>query len=140
VGNRRKARECALQILYSLEYNRIDDSALNDWVDAYWSVFSDTSQDTPDVKEYMTRLVQGVRSHFDELDTLIQSASTNWKLERMAMVDRNILRLAAFELVQLSDIPPKVSLNEAIEIGKRFGTEDSGSFINGILDKISSTK
>lgn len=140
MGNRRKARECALQILYSLEYNRIDDSALNDWVDAYWSVFSDTSQDTPDVKEYMTRLVQGVRSHFDELDTLIQSASTNWKLERMAMVDRNILRLAAFELVQLSDIPPKVSLNEAIEIGKRFGTEDSGSFINGILDKISSTK
>ena len=139
MGNRRKARECALQILYSLEFTQVDETALDAWVDAYWSVFTDTSQGAPDIKDYMTRLVHGVHGNFQELDTLIQSASTNWKLERMAMVDRNILRLAAFELMQLSDIPPKVSLNEAIEIGKRFGTEDSGSFINGILDKISST-
>jgi len=125
--------------LYSLEFTQVDETALDAWVDAYWSVFTDTSQGAPDIKDYMTRLVHGVHGNFQELDTLIQSASTNWKLERMAMVDRNILRLAAFELMQLSDIPPKVSLNEAIEIGKRFGTEDSGSFINGILDKISST-
>ena len=140
MGNRRKARECALQILYSLEFTEVEDRALSRWIDAYWSVFTDASQEAPDIREYMDRLVRGVRGQFNELDTLIQSASNNWKLDRMALVDRNILRLAAFELLELSDIPPKVSLNEAIEIGKRYGTEDSGSFINGILDKISSAK
>ena len=140
MGNRRKARECALQILYSLEFTEVEDRALTHWIDAYWSVYTDASQEAPDIKEYMDRLVRGVRGQFDELDTLIQSASNNWKLDRMALVDRNILRLAAFELLELADIPPKVSLNEAIEIGKRYGTEDSSSFINGILDKISSAK
>ncbi|MFT5430157.1 MAG: N utilization substance protein B, partial [Myxococcota bacterium] len=74
----------------------------------------------------------------ERIDKLITKASTNWKLERMALVDRNILRIATLELKHLTDIPPKVTLNEAIEIAKRYGTEDSGSFINGILDKISS--
>lgn len=140
VGNRRKARECALQLLYSLEFTKVEGSALEAWVDAYWSVFTEETQNAQDIRAYMNRLVHGVQTNFGTLDDLIQSASTNWKLERMALVDRNILRLAAFELTGMSDIPPKVSLNEAIEIGKRFGTEDSGSFINGILDKISSAQ
>ena len=118
MGNRRKARECALQLLYSLEFTKVEGSALEAWVDAYWSVFTEETQNAQDIRAYMNRLVHGVQTNFDTLDDLIQSASTNWKLERMAVVDRNILRLAAFELTRMSDIPSKVSLNEAIEIGK----------------------
>ena len=140
MGNRRKARECALQLLYSLEFTELQGAALETWISTYWSTFTEETQDIQDIRAYMNRLVHGVKTNFDELDDLIQTASNNWKLERMALVDRNILRLAAFELTRMEDIPPKVSLNEAIEIGKRFGTEDSSSFINGILDKISSNQ
>ena len=140
MGNRRKARECALQLLYSLEFTELQGAALEAWISTYWSTFTEETKDIQDIRAYMNRLVHGVKTNFDELDDLIQTASNNWKLERMALVDRNILRLAAFELTRMEDIPPKVSLNEAIEIGKRFGTEDSSSFINGILDKISSNQ
>lgn len=138
MGNRRKARECALQLLYDLEFNVVADGeetvrALAD----YWQSFPDKSQITDEVREFAHALVLGVREHDEAIDEYIQRASTNWKLERMALVDRNILRIATFELKHVSDIPPKVSLNEAIEIAKRYGSEDSGSFINGILDKIS---
>ena len=139
MGNRRKARECALQMLYDLEFNVVQSGtetarALGD----YWGSFPDQTAVTDEVKEFAEKLVLGVREHEDEIDKLIQLASTNWKLERMALVDRNILRMATYELRWMPEIPRKVSLNEAIEIAKRYGSEDSGSFINGILDKISS--
>lgn len=84
----------------------------------------------------MERLVLGVLEHCQEIDRLIEKYSENWRLVRMNIVDRTILRMAIFELLYCEEIPPKVTLNEAIELGKRYGSEDSGSFINGILDRI----
>ncbi len=86
--------------------------------------------------EFAERIVLGVLKHGQELDGLIERYSEHWRLDRMNIVDRNILRMATFELLHCDDIPPKVTLNEAIDLGKRFGSEDSGSFINGILDRI----
>ena len=86
--------------------------------------------------DFLKRLVQGVLEHLSELDRLIEKYSENWRLDRINMIDRNILRIALFELLYCEEIPPKVTLNEAIDLGKRFGSEDSGSFINGILDRI----
>jgi len=86
----------------------------------------------------MERLVLGVLEHGQEIDQLITKYSENWRLDRINIIDRAILRMATFELFYCEDIPPKVTLNEAIELGKRFGSEESGSFINGILDRIQS--
>lgn len=85
---------------------------------------------------FFYRLVHGVMDRREALDQLIESHSSNWKLSRMAGVDRNLLRIAVFEMLDCADIPAKVSINEAIELAKKFGTEDSGAFINGILDSI----
>lgn len=85
---------------------------------------------------FCDQIVRGVAEHRDAIDKLLQDSSTNWRVARMAVVDRNILRMGVFEIQHLKDIPPRVTLNEAIEIGKRYGTGESGAFINGILDKI----
>jgi len=82
--------------------------------------------------------VRGVLEHCQEIDRTIERHSENWRLERMPLVDRNILRIAAFELLYREEIPPKVVLDEAIELGKRFGSPETGSFVNGILDRIMS--
>lgn len=141
MGNRRKARECALQLLYGLEFNVLQDGAeTREYLANFWTAFPEESSKNEDVRMFAEALVLGVRNHDERIDNLIQEASTNWKIERMALVDRNILRIATHELRNLPDIPHKVSLNEAIEIAKRYGTEDSSSFINGILDKISSRR
>jgi transcription antitermination factor NusB len=89
-----------------------------------------------DVQKFAEGLVRGVMRERQAIDQLIQSSSRNWRLERMARVDRNVLRLATYELRYLPEIPKRVTLNEAIELAKRFGAEDSGAFINGILDRI----
>jgi N utilization substance protein B len=86
--------------------------------------------------DFLKRLVLGVLEHFLELDRLIEQYSEHWRLDRIDMIDRNILRIALFELLYCEEIPPKVTINEAIDLGKRFGSDDSGSFINGILDRI----
>lgn len=138
MGNRRKARECALQLLYDLEFNGMLEGAdAERAIEDYWGAFPDNGKINDDVRGFAEALVQGVRGHDQQIDGYIQKASTNWKIERMALVDRNILRIATYELKHMTDIPPKVSLNEAIEIAKRYGSQDSGSFINGILDRIS---
>ncbi len=85
---------------------------------------------------YLRELVAGVASHQEELDALIVRFSEHWRLERMTVVDRNLLRLAAYELLFQPKIPPKVVINEAVEMAKRYGSEESGAFINGILDQI----
>ena len=132
MGNRRKARENALQLLYELEF---DGERPNGG--ARWDSFAeDDMVASGEIRLFAEELVKGVKANEEAIDECIRGASTNWKLERMALVDRNILRMATYELLYLSEIPRKVSMNEAIEIAKRFGTEDSSAFINGILDKI----
>jgi len=126
---RRRAREIALQVLYQLD---IDPGAPEKVLALHWENF----QPSEPAREFCQRLVEGVLAHQPEIDRLIEENSENWTMKRMAVVDRNILRLAAFELRYCPDIPFKVTLNEAIELAKRFGADDSGAFINGILDKI----
>ena len=89
-----------------------------------------------EVREFADSLVKGVYSNLKSIDDIISKYTDNWDIKRMAVIDKNILRLGVFELVYLKDIPEKVSINEAIELGKRYGDIDSGKFINGILDKI----
>ncbi len=90
----------------------------------------------PDINRFYMTLIKGVIDNKFQLDKLIEQFSSNWKMSRMGCVDRNILRIAAYEILYCHDIPPKVSINEAVDIGKLYGTEESGSFINGILDGI----
>jgi N utilization substance protein B len=126
---RRKAREIALQVLYSLNFVDID---AQDALDLFWGNFSAPQT----AKDFAAFLVQGTCEHKEELDKLIAGCSDNWSLGRMSKVDINVLRLAVFEFLYCDDIPPKVTLNEAVDLGKTFGSENSGSFINGILDAL----
>ncbi|HUN53547.1 MAG TPA: transcription antitermination factor NusB [Smithella sp.] len=126
---RRKAREIALQVLYSLNFVNID---TQDALDLFWGNFVAPKA----AKEFAAFLVQGTCEHKEELDELIAGCSDNWSLGRMSRVDINILRLAVFEFLYCDDIPSKVTLNEAVDLGKTFGSENSGSFINGILDTL----
>jgi N utilization substance protein B len=126
---RRKAREIALQVLYGLNFVDID---VQKALDLFWGNFVAPKT----AKEFAAFLVQGTCEHKEELDNLIAGCSDNWSLGRMSKVDINILRLAVFEFLYCDDIPPKVTLNEAVELGKTFGSENSGSFINGILDAL----
>ena len=129
MGTRRKGRELALQALYQIE---ITGDASATAVDHFLSHFEGSAQ----AKEFARRLVSGVVSQRPDIDRLIEKCTENWKLMRIAKVDLLILRMAAYELIFCPDIPLNVSLDEAIEMGKRFGTGDSGSFINGVLDQL----
>jgi N utilization substance protein B len=136
MGNRRRAREIALQVLYQLD---VQGSALSDeqGIALFWRNFGEHEEAEIDdaSRSFCDRLVRGVRSHLGDLDALIGRSSRNWRIERMARVDRNLLRLAAYELKYEADVPAKVAINEAIEIAKRFGTAESPAFVNGILDR-----
>jgi transcription antitermination factor NusB len=126
---RTQARELALQFLYQLDLLPgfgVDDLTAT----AAWSQIPD------EAKEFAFELARECWKRREEIDREIRGAVEHWDLERMAVVDRNILRLAIYELFFREDIPPKVSINEAIELGKRFSTKHSGAFINGILDRI----
>jgi transcription antitermination protein NusB len=129
MGTRRKGRELALQALYQIEITGDVSAAA---VDLFLSHFEGSAQ----AKEFARRLVSGVVSQRVDIDRLIEQCTENWKLMRMAKVDLLILRMAAYELIFCPDIPLNVSLDEAIEMGKRFGSGDSGSFINGVLDQL----
>ena len=132
---RTKAREYALQMLYQADVARTEESHL--MIQEFWA-YHNVPQD---VKTFATRLVEGTLAHAQEIDRLIASHANNWEIGRMAIVDRNILRLGAFELLYLLDeVPPKVCLNEAVELAKRFGDEESSKFVNGILDTIHKTR
>lgn len=126
---RRKAREIALQVLYQLDVSGTDPQEA---VDLYCANF-----ETPDeTKQFAAHLIGGTWTHRDEIDRLIGQFSEHWTISRMSRVDKSILRMAAFELLHCPDIPPKVTLNEAIDLGKDYGSENSGGFINGILDAL----
>lgn len=129
MGTRRQAREAALSVLYQVDVAK---TSVEEALRLYWK----GQEADGDVMEFAASLVRGVTSHRVRIDELIGDASTNWKLPRMSFVDRNILRIATFEMLELDNVPTMVSLNEAIELGKRYGTTDSGGFINGILDRI----
>lgn len=129
MGIRRKGRELALQALYQMEITADDSAAA---VDLFLSHFEGTAQ----AKEFARRLVSGVVSQRPALDGLIERCTDNWRLARMAKVDLLILRMAAYELMFCADIPLNVSLDEAIEMAKRFGTADSAAFINGVLHQL----
>jgi N utilization substance protein B len=129
MGIRRKGRELALQALYQIEITGDASAAA---VDLFLSHFEGSAA----AKEFARRLVSGVVSQRPDIDRLIEQCTENWKLVRMAKVDLLILRMAAYELIFCPDIPLNVSLDEAIEMGKRFGSGDSGSFINGVSDQL----
>lgn len=128
---RRLAREVALQILFQIEFAPA--ISISDLLEVY----EDKSPYNKDVLGYADSLVRGVKENLKAVDELIQKSSAHWKLERMASVDRNILRVATYELkFSAEPPPPKVVINEAIEIAKLYGTTESAAFINGILDQI----
>jgi N utilization substance protein B len=130
LGGRRRSRELALQVLYQL-----DMTGEQDWRTAF-DLFCGSFEAPEPLKDFAMRLVEGVRANMERIDVLMREHSENWRLERMSRVDRNILRMAVFELLYCEDIPPRVTLNEAVDLGKRYGTEESGAFINGVLDNI----
>ena len=129
MGSRRQAREQALQLLYQLDVTRENATKT---MQGFW----EAEPADADVMQFARLLVNAVQSNQDRIDELITQASTNWKIHRMSYVDRNVLRLCVAEFLACDDVPPMVSMNEAIELGKRFGTTESGGFINGILDRI----
>ncbi|BDG06930.1 transcription antitermination factor NusB [Anaeromyxobacter paludicola] len=126
---RTKARERAVQALYQIDVSATD---LDEALARFWKSFEPVEREVMDLAE---ELVRGVARHRQEVDDAIEAVSTHWRLDRMAKVDRNVLRLAVFEL-RHGDTPVKVAINEAIELGKKFGSESSGAFINGVLDRI----
>ena len=132
---RSKAREFALQILYEIDITGDDFKTV---IKNFWSLVDDDVED--DVKKFSHELVELVSQHRDLLDEKIARYATNWEVDRMAVVDRNILRLGGSELLFRNDIPPKVSINEAVELAKKFSGVQAGKFVNGILDKIKSEK
>lgn len=127
MSKRRHARESALQILFQFEF---DGSRLDAVIEKFLAVRKADEKE----REYCRYLVRGVTGHREEIDAEIQSLSKNWKISRMGLIDRNILRLAAFELMYAGDLAAAIVINEAVEIAKKFGGEGSANFINGVLD------
>lgn len=132
MGSRRKGREAALSILYFMDVSGVSGTQA---VKSYWGHLTDDGE-PPEGADFANQLVRAFADHEDEVNELIRSASHHWRLERMPIVDRNVLRVAIVELREMNDIPKRVTLNEAVELAKRFGSEGSGSFVNGVLDRI----
>lgn len=130
---RTQAREFALQILYRRDLNP---ETVEDPFDSFW----EENPVPPEVREYTERIVRGTVLHLEEIDGILSKYTEHWALPRMAVVDRSILRFAAYELLYLEDVPPKVIINEAVNIAKKFSQEESGKFVNGVLDKILRTE
>lgn len=139
MGARRQGRGLALQALYHADHG---DIVAPEALENLFRTVLDSEEAEMDIQlgqaemKFSRRLVEGVSSERAELDELIEGASNNWRIPRMSVVDRNILRLATYELRSCPDIPPHVSVNEAVELAKRFGSEESKGFVNGLLDRI----
>ncbi|MGB9179090.1 MAG: transcription antitermination factor NusB [Pyrinomonadaceae bacterium] len=131
MGSRRKARECALQMLFAAD---VSETRADELVRTYWEELGDEDVETA-AREFATRLVTGTLSRLAELDERIRSRAEHWRISRMAVVDRNILRLAVYEFMH-EPTPRTVAINEALEIARRFSTYEATQFINGILDAI----
>jgi N utilization substance protein B len=129
MGARRKARECALQLLFQADLSPM---AVEDFHETYWRLHPKS----PEIRKYADFLFLGTLDHRKDIDSLVQQYSEHWRIERMAAVDRNILRMAVFEFLYEKETPTTVVINEALEIARKFSTEESTQFINGILDAI----
>jgi N utilization substance protein B len=129
-SKRTRARERAVQALYQIDVAATD---LDEALSRFWKSFEPVERE---VMELAEALVRGVATHRRAIDDAIEAVSSNWRLDRMARVDRNVLRLAVHELLHRPDVPVKVVINEAIELGKKFGSESTGAFVNGVLDRV----
>ncbi len=129
MGRRRKAREETLRILFRLEF---ENTHLEKTLIQYW----ENRKTSEEIKEYSTWLVNGIISHQEKIDNIIQRVSEHWRISRMALIDRNILRMAVFELLYEENIAPPIVINEAIEIAKKYSGDQAATFVNGILDAI----
>lgn len=130
MGARRSGREAALQMLFQLEGSGV---SADQAIDLFWRTYEDAD---PEGKAYADTIIRGVADNLDGIDKKIAAASQNWRLERMSRVDRNLLRLGSWELMFRSDVPRAVILDEAVELAKSFGTDESSGFVNGVLDRI----
>ena len=130
---RRKAREHALQILFQLDIRQEKPSAVV--LKRFWAEYEPDDE----VKAFAEEIIKGTYKHRVEIDKLLHQCAKNWSLDRMAVVDRNVLRMAVYEILHRMDIPTSVTINEAIEIARKFGTDESGAFVNGILDSVART-
>ena len=129
MGSRHEAREWAVQLLFENDFNsNTPEEALSE----FWL----PRNPTPKSQEFAEALYRGVLSYKNDIDRMIQQYAENWDLKRMPAVDRNIMRMAIFEMMHRSDIPPVVTINEAVDLAKVYGGADSGSFVNGILDRV----
>ena len=132
MGARRSGREAALQMLFQIEASEVTPDQA---IDLFWRTFDEAD---PEGRAYADALVRGVNEHMATIDERIVAASKNWRLSRMSRVDRNLLRLGTYELMFRPDVPRPVILDEAVELAKSFGSEESPRFVNGVLDKIAS--
>lgn len=132
---RTQAREIALQILYQID---VTNDSPQEALDNFWQANQEIKDNS--IKNFTILLVQGVTDNLNQINQEISEYAQNWQLKRMAVVERNILRLAGFELLFCKDIPPKVTINEAIELTKKFSGVEASKFVNGILDKIKEKK
>ncbi|MBE0584660.1 MAG: transcription antitermination factor NusB [Desulfofustis sp.] len=136
MGTRRKAREAALQFLFQDDFaGRVQDTSERSLEDRF-DQFCGFYQVSKKSRAYALELVQGIIERKEEIDRAIREHATNWRLERIAGTDRNLLRVGIYELLFAADVPAQVAINEAVEIAKRFGSDDSPSFINGVLDAV----
>ncbi len=129
MGVRRRAREIAIQILYQADVAKVPLSEA-------FTIYEGYFKPSPKALDFAKELVNGVAQYQEDLDAWIEQFSKHWRIDRMSAIDRNILRLATYELLHRSDIPPRVSINEAVELAKSFGSEESAAFVNGILDAL----
>lgn len=128
MASRHQARERAVQILFQYDIH----GQAGPWLEDFWTQYPLAEE----LRAFADRLVEGVRAGRKELDALISAYATNWKVSRMPIIDRNILRMGCFELLYVPEVPAKVTLNESIELAKSFGDEEASKFVNGILDKV----
>jgi N utilization substance protein B len=135
MGARRKARECALQMLFQYDIAR---PRVDELIKTYWEEMCETgvTEIASEVTEFATNLVTGTIAHLEEIDDRISNRAANWRISRMAVVDRNLLRMAVYEFFYEPGTPKTVIINEALEIARRFSTYEATQFINGILDGI----
>ncbi len=129
MGTRRQSRELAMQALFYMDMQK---NASEEMLDSFCGCFCPSKKS----RSFLIKLVNGVIGKKGQIDGLVERFSQNWKISRMSCVDRNVMRIAVYEMLYCDDIPAKVSINEAVDIGKKFGTQESGAFINGIMDSI----
>jgi N utilization substance protein B len=130
---RRRAREAALQMLYHCEVGR---ASADEAIATHGEIEQATRLESPQAEQFAARLVAGTVEHADELDPVVAASAEHWRPERMAVIDRLILRMAVYQLRYMPDVPPTVVIDEAIELARRFGGEESGRFVNGVLDAV----